>query len=52
MVDNFIPKMNLSEKEILDISEFFETIEFKCIELAVQRADDEDSFRLRALSAK
>ncbi|WP_261807982.1 FadR/GntR family transcriptional regulator [Paenibacillus sp. N3.4] len=46
MVDNFIPKMNLSEKEILDMSEFRETIEFKCIELAVLRADDEDMLQI------
>jgi GntR family transcriptional repressor for pyruvate dehydrogenase complex len=46
MVDNFIPKMKLSEKEILDMSEFRETIEFKCIELAVQRADEEDMLQI------
>jgi GntR family transcriptional regulator, transcriptional repressor for pyruvate dehydrogenase complex len=42
MIDNFIPMMNLSEKEFLDMMEFRETIEFKCIDLAVQRADEED----------
>jgi GntR family transcriptional repressor for pyruvate dehydrogenase complex len=34
--------MNMSDKEILDMLEFRETIEFKCIELAVERATEED----------
>ncbi|QJD86186.1 FadR/GntR family transcriptional regulator [Cohnella herbarum] len=36
------PIMNLSEKEFLDIMEFRELIETKCIELAVLRADEQD----------
>ncbi|MFB9279622.1 FadR/GntR family transcriptional regulator [Cohnella cellulosilytica] len=36
------PIMNLSEKEFLDIMEFRELLETKCIELAVLRADDND----------
>ncbi|TVX96845.1 FadR/GntR family transcriptional regulator [Cohnella terricola] len=36
------PIMNLSEKEFLDIMEFRELVEIKCIELAVLRADDDD----------
>jgi GntR family transcriptional repressor for pyruvate dehydrogenase complex len=34
--------MNMSDKEILDMLEFRETIEFKCIELAVERATEDD----------
>jgi GntR family transcriptional repressor for pyruvate dehydrogenase complex len=37
-----VPIMNLSEKEFLDIMEFRELIETKCIELAVLRAEDDD----------
>ncbi|BBI36458.1 FadR/GntR family transcriptional regulator [Cohnella abietis] len=36
------PIMNLSEKEFLDVMEFRELIETKCIELAVLRADEDD----------
>ena len=36
------PIMNLSEKEFLDIMEFRELLDTKCIELAVLRADDND----------
>jgi len=36
------PIMNLSEKEFLDIMEFRDLIETKCIELAVLRADEND----------
>lgn len=36
------PIMNLSEKEFLDIMEFRNLLETKCIELAVERADDDD----------
>ncbi|TBL70121.1 FadR family transcriptional regulator [Paenibacillus thalictri] len=42
IVNNLIPIMNLSEKEFLDMMEFRETIEFKCIDLAVLRADEAD----------
>jgi GntR family transcriptional regulator, transcriptional repressor for pyruvate dehydrogenase complex len=34
--------MNMTDKEILDMLEFRETIEFKCIDLAVERATEED----------
>jgi len=37
-----VPIMNLSEKEFLDIMEFRELIETKCIELAVLRAEEHD----------
>jgi GntR family transcriptional repressor for pyruvate dehydrogenase complex len=51
IVDNFIPIMNMSEKEFLDMMEFRETIEFKCIDLAVQRADEGDMLQIeRALN--
>ncbi|MBU5440690.1 FadR/GntR family transcriptional regulator [Paenibacillus sp. MSJ-34] len=36
------PIMNMSEKEFVDIMEFRELIETKCIELAVERADEQD----------
>ncbi|MEH7253932.1 FadR/GntR family transcriptional regulator [Neobacillus niacini] len=34
--------LNMTDKEILDMLEFRETIEFKCIDLAVERATEED----------
>ncbi|RTE05464.1 FadR/GntR family transcriptional regulator [Paenibacillus whitsoniae] len=42
ILNGFFPIMNLSEKEFVDMMEFRETIEFKCIDLAVQRADEQD----------
>lgn len=42
ILSNFIPIMNLSEKEYFDMMEFRETIEFKCIDLVVSRGTDED----------
>jgi GntR family transcriptional regulator, transcriptional repressor for pyruvate dehydrogenase complex len=38
--------MNMTDKEILDMLEFRETIEFKCIDLAVERGTQEDVFLL------
>jgi GntR family transcriptional regulator, transcriptional repressor for pyruvate dehydrogenase complex len=38
--------MNMTDKEILDMLEFRETIEFKCIDLAVERATEEDVLSL------
>jgi GntR family transcriptional regulator, transcriptional repressor for pyruvate dehydrogenase complex len=38
--------MNLTDKEIIDMLEFRETIEFKCIDLAVERASEEDVISL------
>ncbi|MED4602241.1 FadR/GntR family transcriptional regulator [Paenibacillus validus] len=42
ILNSFIPVMNLSEQEFLDMMEFRETIEFKCIDLAVERAEEKD----------
>ncbi|WP_066191017.1 MULTISPECIES: FadR/GntR family transcriptional regulator [Gracilibacillus] len=42
MISNAMPTMDISEKELLDILEFREIIEFKCIDLATERATDED----------
>jgi GntR family transcriptional regulator, transcriptional repressor for pyruvate dehydrogenase complex len=41
-IQMMLPIMNLSEKEFLDIMEFRELIETRSIELAVERADDQD----------
>lgn len=46
IVSSVIPKMNLSEKEFKDMLEFRETIEFKCIDLAIKRADEKDLKRI------
>ncbi|NOU94946.1 FCD domain-containing protein [Paenibacillus sp. LMG 31456] len=42
ILNDLTPIMNITEKEFMDMMEFRETIEFKCIDLAVQRADEED----------
>lgn len=42
ILNSFIPVMNLSEKEFLDMMEFRETIEFKCIDLVVERGEEKD----------
>lgn len=40
--DNIAPIMHLSKEEFLDMMVFRQTVEFKCMELAVQNATDED----------
>jgi DNA-binding FadR family transcriptional regulator len=42
ILNDLTPIMNITEKEFMDMMEFRETIEFKCIDLAVLRADEED----------
>lgn len=42
LLNGFVPIINLSEKEFFDMLELRETIEFKCIDLAVQRAEEKD----------
>lgn len=48
VVDTSLPMMNITEKEYLDMKEFRETIEFKCIELAAQRATKQDLQEIEA----
>jgi GntR family transcriptional repressor for pyruvate dehydrogenase complex len=51
-IQMMLPIMNLSEKEFLDIMEFRELIETRCIELAVERADEQDIVAIeKALNA-
>ena len=40
--DNAAPVMHLSQEEFFDMMVFRQTVEFKCMELAVQNATDED----------
>lgn len=40
--DNAAPIMHLSKEEFLDMMVFRQTVEFKCMELAVQNATEED----------
>jgi GntR family transcriptional repressor for pyruvate dehydrogenase complex len=42
ILNGFFPVMNLSEKEYLDMMEFRETMEFKCIDLVVERGEEKD----------
>lgn len=42
VIDNMFPRINISNKDFLDIIEFRELIELKSIELAVERADETD----------
>lgn len=42
ITDSVFPKINMSEKDFQDIIEFRELIEYKSIELAVERATKED----------
>jgi len=46
LLDGIQLGMNMTDKEILDMLEFRETIEFKCIDLAVERATEEDVLSL------
>lgn len=46
ILNDLTPIMNITEREFMDMMEFRETIEFKCIDLAVQRADEEDIRRI------
>lgn len=41
-INDFVPIMHLSEEEFLDMMEFRQTIEFKCLDLAVKNATKED----------
>ncbi|MFP3722122.1 FadR/GntR family transcriptional regulator, partial [Niallia circulans] len=41
-INDFVPVMHLSEEEFFDMMVFRQTIEFKCLELAVQNATKED----------
>lgn len=42
LLNDFFPVMNLGDKELSDMMEVREAIEFKCIDLAVDRATDQD----------
>lgn len=42
ITNSVFPKMNINEKDFMDIIEFRELIEYKSIELAVERAKEED----------
>ncbi|MEK3917395.1 FadR/GntR family transcriptional regulator [Paenibacillus sp. FSL H7-0331] len=46
ILNDLTPIMNITEREFMDMMEFRETIEFKCIDLAVQRADEDDIRRI------
>lgn len=48
LVDISLSKIKISEKEYLDMKEFRETIDFKCIELAAQRATEQDLCEIEA----
>lgn len=41
-INDFVPIMHLSEEEFLDMMEFRQTIEYKCLDLAVKNATKED----------
>ena len=42
LTNSVFPKMNIEEKDFMDIIEFRELIEYKSIELAVERAEEKD----------